>query len=161
MRLKYTIAMVVLVLVSPLLRHSLFLLPLEAKLTLVTISPTIVTMKLHELRFRLGLGLLTWFLSTRFLNQFLLTRLLNRFLLTCLLTLFPKENFPQSAHELDRLLKSLVCGGNTGGTGVVSTRFLRWFGLGTKAFLWWVFGGSRIFSPFPSPTLFAPSPLPS
>jgi hypothetical protein len=49
------------------------MLPLEAKLTLVTISPTIVTMKPHELRFRLGLGLLTWFLSTLLLNWFLLT----------------------------------------------------------------------------------------
>jgi hypothetical protein len=49
----------VLVLVSPFLHHSLLSLPLEAKLTLVTISPTIVTMKIHKLRFRLGLGLLT------------------------------------------------------------------------------------------------------
>jgi hypothetical protein len=54
-------------------------LPLEAKLILVAISPTIATMKPHGLRFRLGLGLLTWFLST-----WLLTRLL----LTCLLTFF-------------------------------------------------------------------------
>jgi hypothetical protein len=53
----------VLVLVSPLLRHSLLTLPLEAKLTLVTISPTIVTMELHDLRLGLGMGLLTWFLS--------------------------------------------------------------------------------------------------
>jgi hypothetical protein len=99
------------------------MLPLEAKLCLVTISPTIVTMKPHELRFKLGLGLLTWSLSTRLLNRFLhtrllnqfpltrllnrfiLTRLLNRFLLTRLLTLFPKEHFPQSAHELDRILE--------------------------------------------------------
>jgi hypothetical protein len=78
-RLKYTIGRVVLVLVSPLLRHSLCTLPLEAKLTLVTISPTIVTMKPHRLRFRLGLGLLTWFLSTWLLNRFLLTRLLSFF----------------------------------------------------------------------------------
>jgi hypothetical protein len=48
-----------------------------------------------------------------------------------------------------------------GGAGVVSSRFLRWFGLGGKSFLWWVFGGSRIFSPIPSPTLFSPSPSPS
>jgi hypothetical protein len=68
MRLKYTIRRMVLVLVSPLLCHSLLTLPLEAKLTLVTISPTIVTMKLHKHRFRLGLGLLTWFLFTRLLN---------------------------------------------------------------------------------------------
>jgi hypothetical protein len=58
-RLKYTIGRVVLVLVSPLLRHSLLTRPLEEKLTLVTISSTIVTMKPYELRFRLGLGLLT------------------------------------------------------------------------------------------------------
>jgi hypothetical protein len=48
-----------------------------------------------------------------------------------------------------------------GGAGVVSSRFLRWFGLGTKAFLWWGFGGSGIFSLLPSPTLFALSPSPS
>jgi hypothetical protein len=100
MRLKYTIGRVVFVLVSPLLCHSLLTFHLEAELTLVTISPTIVTMKLHELRFSLGLGLLTWFLPTRLLNRFLLTRLL---------TLFPKEHIPQSALELDRLLE-VICG---------------------------------------------------
>jgi hypothetical protein len=42
MRLKYTIGRVVLVLVSPLLRHSLLSPPFEAKLILVAISPTIV-----------------------------------------------------------------------------------------------------------------------
>jgi hypothetical protein len=66
----------------------------------VTISPTIVIMKTHELRFRLGLGLLTWFLSTRLLNRFFLTRLL---------TLFPKEHIPQVARELDRILE-VICG---------------------------------------------------
>jgi hypothetical protein len=91
---------VVLVLVSPLLRHSLLTLLPEAKLALVTISPTIVIMKPHELRFRLGLGLLTWFLFTRLLNRFLLTRIL---------TLFLKEHIPQSALELDRLLE-IICG---------------------------------------------------
>jgi hypothetical protein len=65
-RLKYTIGRVVLVLVSPLLRHSLLLLPLEAKI-LMAISPTIATMEPHKLRLRLGLGLLTWFLSARLL----------------------------------------------------------------------------------------------
>jgi type IV secretory pathway TrbD component len=59
---------VVLVLVSPLLRHSLLTLPLEAKLTLVTISATIATIKLYGLRLRLEMGLLIWFLSTRLLN---------------------------------------------------------------------------------------------
>jgi hypothetical protein len=100
MRLKYTIRGVVLVLISPLLHHSLLSLHLEVKLTLVTISPTIVTMKLHKFRFRLGLGLLTWFLSTRFLPRFLLARLL---------TLFPKEQFPRSAYEFDGLLE-IICG---------------------------------------------------
>jgi hypothetical protein len=96
MRLKYTIGRVVRVLVSPLLCHSLLTLLLEAKLTLVTTSPIIVTVKPHKLRFRLGLGLLTWFLFTR---------LLNRFFLTQLPTLFPKEHIPQGALELDRLLE--------------------------------------------------------
>jgi hypothetical protein len=40
------------------------MLPLEAKLTLVTISPTIAIMKFYGLRLRLGMGLLIWFLST-------------------------------------------------------------------------------------------------
>jgi hypothetical protein len=35
------------------------MLPLEAKLTLVTISPTIITMELRDLRLGLGMGLLT------------------------------------------------------------------------------------------------------
>jgi hypothetical protein len=99
MRLKYTTRGAILVLVSPLLRHSLLSLPLEAKLILMAISPIIATMKPHKLRFGLGLGLLTWFLSTR---------LLHRFLLTSLLTLFPKEHFPGSAHKLDRLLE-IIC----------------------------------------------------
>jgi hypothetical protein len=90
---------VVLVLVGPLLHHSLLSLPLEAKLILMAISPRIATMKPHKLRLRLGLGLLTWFLSTR---------LLHGFLLTSLLTFFSKEHFPESAHELDRLLE-IVC----------------------------------------------------
>jgi hypothetical protein len=80
MRLKYTIERVVLVLVSPLLRHSLLMLPLKTKFTLVTISPTIATMKLYGLRVRLGMGLLIWFFSTWLLNRFLLTPLLTLFL---------------------------------------------------------------------------------
>jgi hypothetical protein len=98
------------------------------------------------------LGLLTWFLSIR---------LLNRLLLTSLLTLFPRKHFPRSAHKLDRLLEIIYLWRNTGGAGAVSSRFLRWLGLGGKSFLWWVFGGPRIFSPLPSPTLFDPSPSPS
>jgi hypothetical protein len=57
MRLKYTTGGVVLVFVSPLLRHSILSLPLEAKLILVVISPTIATMKPYVHRFRLGMGL--------------------------------------------------------------------------------------------------------
>jgi hypothetical protein len=149
MRLKYTTGEVILVFVSPLLRHSLLSLPLEAKLILMAISPTIATMKPHKLRFGLGLWLLTWFLSAR---------LLHRFLLTSLLTLFPKEHFPEVLTKLIGFWKSFVGGGNTGGAGVVSSRFLRWLGLGGGSFMWWVFGGSGIFSPLPSPTSFAPSP---
>jgi hypothetical protein len=66
------------------------MLPLREKLTLVTISPTIVTMKLYELRLRLGLGMLTWFLLTR------------------LLTLFPNELIPQVTLELDGFLEIIV-----------------------------------------------------
>jgi hypothetical protein len=96
-RLKYTIRGVVPILVSPLLYHCLLTLTLEAKLVLVTISPTIPTMELHGswLGLRLGLGLLT-----RFLNQFLLTRLH---------TLFPKEHIAHVTLELDRFLE-IICG---------------------------------------------------
>jgi hypothetical protein len=87
---------VVPILVRPLHCHPLFPLSLEAKLILVTLFPAIATMEPHKFRFRLGLGLLTWFLSTQ---------LLHRFLLTSLLTLFPKEHFPGSAHKPDRLLE--------------------------------------------------------
>jgi hypothetical protein len=85
---------VVLVLVSPLLTQLLLTLPLEAKLTLVTISPTIVTMKSHEFRFRLGLGLLTWFLFW--------------FLLTRFFSLLPNELIPQVTLELMGFWKSFV-----------------------------------------------------
>jgi hypothetical protein len=80
---------------------------------------------------------------------------------------FPNNSFPKSLMNLMDFWKSSVCGGNAGGAGVVSRRFLRRFGLGIKAFLWWVFGGSGIspifpsFSQLPSPTLFAPSASPS
>jgi hypothetical protein len=108
-RLKYPIGRVVLV-----LRHSLLTPPLEAKLIFVAISPTIATMKLYELRLRLGMELFIWFLSTRLLNRFLLTWLLNRFVLTCL----PKKHFPEVLMNLIGFWKSLVCGGNTGGESV-------------------------------------------
>jgi hypothetical protein len=91
---------VVPILVSPLLCHSILSLPLEEKLILVTISPTIATMTLYGLRLRLEMGLLTWFLSTLLLNRLLLTRLL---------ALFPKEHFPQSAYEVYGILE-IICG---------------------------------------------------
>jgi hypothetical protein len=73
------------------------------------------------------MGLLTWFLFTQ---------LLNRFFLTWLLTLFAKEHItPITLKGLMGFWKLSVCGGNTGGAEVVSSWFLRWFGLGTKAFL--------------------------
>jgi hypothetical protein len=80
--------------------HSLLSLPLEAKLILATIFPTIATKKIYGLRLRLGMGLLTWFLSTR---------LLNRVLLTMLLTLFPKEHFSRSSYEFYGILE-IICG---------------------------------------------------
>jgi hypothetical protein len=80
----------VLVLVSPLLRHSLLTLPLEAKLTLVAISPTIVPMKAYGLSLRLGMRLLTWFLLTQ------------------LLTFFPTNSFSKSLLNLMGFWKSFV-----------------------------------------------------
>jgi hypothetical protein len=65
---------------------------------------------------------------------------------------FPKNTFPEVIMNLMGFWKSSVCGGNTGGARLVSSRFLRWLGVWTKAFLWWVFGGSGIFSLLPSPT---------
>jgi hypothetical protein len=62
----------------------------------VAISPAIATMKLYELRLRVGIELFIWFLSTR---------LLNWFLLTWILTLFANEHFSQSSHELDGFLE--------------------------------------------------------
>jgi hypothetical protein len=123
---------VVPILVHPLLCHPFLTLPLEAKLILVALFPTTATMEPHKLRLRLRLGLFTWFISTR---------LLNRFLLTSLLTFFPKEYFPRSAHKLDMLSEIICLWRKHGGAGVVSSRFLRWLGLGGKSYLWWVFGG--------------------
>jgi hypothetical protein len=73
MRLRYTMRTVVPILISPLLCYPFFPLPLEAKLTLVTITPTIVTMKAYRLRLSLGMGLLTWFLLTQLLAILLST----------------------------------------------------------------------------------------
>jgi hypothetical protein len=57
---------VILVFVSPLLRHSLLTPLLEAKLLFVAISLIITTMKPYGLRLRMGLFI--WFLSTRLLK---------------------------------------------------------------------------------------------
>jgi hypothetical protein len=92
------------------------LLLLEAKLILVAISPTIATMKPHKLRFRLGLGLLTWFL---------LTRLLTHFSSLAFSLSVPKNTFPEVLTNLIVFWKSLVCGGNMGGAGVVSSSFFQ------------------------------------
>jgi hypothetical protein len=51
-------------------------------------------------------------------------------LLTQFLSLLPKELIPKSLLNLMDFWKSSVCGENTSGVGVVSSRFLRWFGLG-------------------------------
>jgi hypothetical protein len=95
---------VVPILVSLLIRHSLLSLPFEAKLILVTIFPTIATMKLYGLR----MGLLNWFLSTRLLNRFFLTRFLTDSSPLAFSLSFPKEHFPQSAQKLDGLLE-IIC----------------------------------------------------
>jgi hypothetical protein len=91
------------------------------------VVPILVTMESHKLRFRLRLGLFTWFLSTRFLNWFLLTRLV---------TLFPKEHIPQVALELDRLLK-VTCGVRVYGRIWGCVKFVsQWVGLRNIGFLW-------------------------
>jgi hypothetical protein len=43
---------------------------------------------------------------------------------------FPKNSFPKSLLNLMGFWKLSVCGGNMGGAGVVSSRFLSGFGLG-------------------------------
>jgi hypothetical protein len=83
---------VVLVLVSPLLCHSLLTIPLEAKLALVTISSTIVTMEPHGLRFRLGMGFSLCFSSLSF----------------SLFFSFPTNLFPKSLLNLMGFWKSFV-----------------------------------------------------
>jgi hypothetical protein len=117
---------VVLVLVSLLLCHSLITLHLEAKLTLVTISPTIVTVELHNLRLELGMGLPLGFSPLDFLTGFSS--------LAFALSL-AKNTFPKVLTNLIGFWKSFVYEGNTGGAGNVSSRFLRWFSLGGKALL--------------------------
>jgi hypothetical protein len=68
----------------------------------MAISPTIATMEPHKLRFRLGFGLLTWFLSLGFSTGF--SSLV--FSLS-----FPKNTFPEVLTNLIGFWKSFVCGG--------------------------------------------------
>jgi hypothetical protein len=95
----------------------------------MAISPTIATMEPHKLRLRLGMWLLTRFLSTQLLHWYPFTRLF---------TFFPKEHFPEVLTNLIGFWRSFVGVGKTGGAGVVSSRFLRLLGFGGKSFLWWV-----------------------
>jgi hypothetical protein len=96
---------VILVLVRPLLRHSLLTLLLEAKLTLVTISPTIVTMKAFGLSLRLGMGLLLGF-SPLGLSPF-----------------FSPTSLSLVVTNFNNFWKSFVRRGNMGGSRVVSSFF--------------------------------------
>jgi hypothetical protein len=98
-------------------------------------------MKPHRLRFRLGMGLLTWFLFTRLPNQFVLA---------ILLTLFPKEHIPQVTLELDRLLE-IICGVREYGRIWGCIEFVsQWVAFRSIGIFWKVFGGAWI-SPFFSP----------
>jgi hypothetical protein len=95
-RLKYTIRGVVPILVSPLLYHCLLTLTLEAKLVLVTISPTIPTMELHGswLGLRLGWGCSLGFLTSLSSLGFTPS--------------FPKNTLPMSLLNLIGFWKSFV-----------------------------------------------------
>jgi hypothetical protein len=85
-------------------------------------------MKPHKLRFRLGMGLLTWFLSTR------------------LLTLFPKEHIPQVTLEHDGF-SEIICGVREYGRIWGCFKFVfQWVGLRSITFLWKVFGCHTRFS---------------
>jgi hypothetical protein len=75
------------------------MLPLQAKLTLVTISPTIATMKPYGLKLRLGMGLLTWFLPLGFSTGFSSLGFS---------PYFPKNTFPKSLLNLMGFWKSFV-----------------------------------------------------
>jgi hypothetical protein len=90
-RLRYTMGSVVPNLASPLLSHSLFTLPLEAKLTLVTISPTIVTMKPMSLGLGLGWGCSLGFSPLDFSTGFSSLGFS---------TYFPKNTFPKVLSNL-------------------------------------------------------------
>jgi hypothetical protein len=83
------------------------MLPPEAKLSSVPIPPTMLTM--DGFRFWLWFWVLfgLWFLLTWFFS------------------LLIKELIPQDTLELVGFLEAVGFGGNTGGAGVVSSRFLR------------------------------------
>jgi hypothetical protein len=55
---------------------------------------------------------------------------------------FPKNPLPMLLLNLMGFWKSFVWGGNTGGSGVLSSQFLSGFGLRTKVFVWNVSGGT-------------------
>jgi hypothetical protein len=115
---------VVPILVRPLLCHPLFPLPLEAKLILVTLFPTIAT-NLTSLGLGLDWGCSLGFSPLNFSTDF--SSLV--FSLT-----FPKNTFPEVLTNLIGFWRSFVGVGNMGGAGVVSSQFLRWLGFGGKSF---------------------------
>jgi hypothetical protein len=100
----------------------------------MAISPTIATMEPHKLRLRLGLWLLTWFLSTQ---------LLHRFSSLAFSLSFPKNTFPELLINLIGFWRTFVGIGKMGGAGVVSSWFLsvntkNWYR--KKTDLWAEFG---------------------
>jgi hypothetical protein len=105
--LRYTTRRAIPVLVSQLSSQPLLMLPPKAKLSKVPIPPTMLTME--------GFRFWLWFWVL-----FGLCLLLTRFL-----SLLPKELIPKTLLYLMGFWKLSVCGGNTGGAGVVSSRFLR------------------------------------
>jgi hypothetical protein len=96
------------ILVSPLLSHSLLTLPLEAKLTLVTISPTIVTIKPYELRFGLGWGCSLGFSPLGFSTGFSSLGYSTSFSSLGFSTSFPENTFPKVLLNLMGFWKSSV-----------------------------------------------------
>jgi hypothetical protein len=113
---------VVPILVFPFLSNSLLSLSLEPKLFLMTIPTTILTMEADWFLLALWLWFFAWLLS-RFPS----------------LLLF--NHISLGTHKLYRFLEIVYLGGNAGGSRVVLSLFLRWFGLGGNVFLGAVCGG--------------------
>jgi hypothetical protein len=111
-RLRHNTRRTVPDLVGQLSSQSLLTLPPEAKLSKVPIPPTMLTME--------GFRFWVWFWVL-----FGLWFLLTQFLLARFLSLLPKELIPQVTLELDGFPEVVFFGGNMGGAGVVSSRFLR------------------------------------